>query len=178
VALLLLPVRDVDIHETKERIAIALVESVFQRAGYGVRRLRGDRPSARRPATEEFTPSFYLSGAETYGEFPIVVSYRPFLEPYLTLENQRRQSSIYSLARRQWPGLQLVVVTDHPPAGRSCFQAVVTIERGSELRPLNLVDLPGLALVPSDIAEHEEILVRTFALLAGEADRFALARAV
>ena len=168
----------VDLHETKERIAIALVESIFQRAGYGVRRLMGDRPSARRPATEEFTPSFYLSGAETYGEFPIAVAYRPFMEAYLTLENQRRQSSVYSLARRQWPGLQLVVVTDHPPAGRSCFQAIVTIEHGSELRPLNLVDLPGLALVPSDITEHEEILVRTFALLAGESDRFALARAV
>jgi hypothetical protein len=168
----------VDLHETKERIAIALVESIFQRAGYGVRRLMGDRPSARRPATEEFTPSFYLSGAETYGEFPIAVTYRPFMEAYLTLENQRRQSSVYSLARRQWPGLQLVVVTEHPPAGRSCFQAIVTIERGSELRPLNLVDLPGLALVPSDITEHEEILVRTFALLAGESDRFALARAV
>ena len=81
-ASLLLITAGVDLHEAKESISIALVESIFRRAGYGVRRLMGDRPSARRPATEEFTPSFYLSGAETYGEFPIAVAYRPFLEAY------------------------------------------------------------------------------------------------
>jgi hypothetical protein len=181
VAPLLLLRVGVDLHEAKERIATALVESILQRAGYGVRRPMADRQSSRRPALEEFTPSFYLSGAETYGpngEFPVVVAYRPFLDAYITLENQRRQSSVNALARRQWPGLQLVVVTDHPPAGRSCFQAVVAVDRGSDLRALNLVDLPGLALVPSDVTEHEKLLVRMFALLAGQQGPFALARAV
>jgi hypothetical protein len=171
----------VDLHEAKERIAIALVESIFQRAGFGVRRLVADRPASRRPALEEFTPSFYLSGADTHspdGELPVVVAYRPFLEAHIALENQRRESSVYMLARRQWPGLQLIVVTDHQPAGRSCFQAIVAVNGGSDLRALNLVDLPGLALVPADVAEHEKLLVRMFALLAGKQDPFALAPAV
>lgn len=163
-----------DLHAAKERIAIALVESIFCRAGYSVRRLVGDQPSSRWAAFEDLTPSFYLSGADIHGpkgEFPIGVVYRPFLEPYLALENQRRKYSTFTMARRQWPGLQPVLATDHPSAGRSCFQALVAMAGGSDLRTVDLVDLPGLALGPADVIEHEELIRRMFTLLAGDGDQ-------
>jgi hypothetical protein len=160
----------VDLHAAKERIAIALVESIFCRAGYSVRRLVGDQPSSRWAAFEDFTPSFYLSGSDKQ-EFPVGVVYRPFLEPYLALENQRRKYSTFTMARRQWPGLQPVLATDHPSAGRSCFQALVAAAGGSDLRTMDLVDLPGLALGPADVIEHEELLRRMFTLLAGDGDQ-------
>lgn len=165
-----------DLHDAKERIAVALVEAIFHRAGYTVRRFAGE--PAPRLAPEDFTPTFYVAAADAQTperEFPVGVAYRPFLEPYLALENQRRQSSIFVLACRQWPGLQPVLVTDHPDAGRSCFQALVGGERGTELRTTDLVQMPELAILPRDAADYEDLLLRIYALLSLERPRRPLA---
>ncbi|MGH7325805.1 MAG: hypothetical protein ACREJ9_14345 [Candidatus Rokuibacteriota bacterium] len=173
----LLLARGMDLHEAKERIAIALVESIFRRAGYGIRQFAGE--PAPRVAPEDFTPTFYVAAAGAHTperEFPIGVAYRPFLEPYIALENQRRQSSVFILARRQWPGLQLVLVTDHPEGGRSCFQALAGGERGTELRTVDLVHMPELAILPRDAADNEDLLLRIYALLSPDRPRRTLAR--
>jgi hypothetical protein len=168
----------VDLHETKERVAVALVEAIFRRARYGVRRFSGEVIS--RLAPDEFTPSFQATapdGRGPEGEFPVGVFYRPFLEPYIALENQRRQSSIFTLARRQWPGFRLVLVTDHPEPGRSCFQALVGEEPGTTIRTVNLAGLPELVISPHDAADYEDLLLRIFGALSADRHR-RLARAV
>lgn len=167
----LLPSPGMDLHETKERIAVALVESIFRRAGYGIRPFAAE--AAPRVAPEDFTPTFYVTapGAQTPArEFPIGVAYRPFLEPYIALENQRRQSSVFVLARRQWPGLQLVLVTDHPESGRSCFQALAGGD-GTELRTVDLIHMPELTILPRDAADYEDLLARIYLLLSPDRPR-------
>jgi hypothetical protein len=161
----------------KERVAVALVEAIFRRAGYGVRGFSGEVVS--RLAPDDFTPSFHASGPNggREAEFPVGVLYRPFLQPYIALENQRRQS-MFTLARRQWPGLRLVLVTDHPDAGRSCFQMLLTDERGTELRTMDIVGLPELVILPTAAADYEELLRRIFAALSSEHHRRPMARAV
>jgi hypothetical protein len=169
----------VDLHETKERVAVALVEAIFRRAGYGLRRFSCEVIS--RLAPDEFTPSFQASGPNgqgSKGEFPVGVFYRPFLEGYIALENQRRQSSIFTLARRQWPGLRLVLVTDHPEPGRSCFQALVGDEPGSTIKTVDLAGLPELAILPHDAADYEDLLVRIFGALSADRHRRPLVPAV
>ncbi|HEU5322747.1 MAG TPA: hypothetical protein VFX28_18210, partial [Methylomirabilota bacterium] len=65
-----------------------------------------------------------------------------------------------------WPDLQFVLVTDHPPEGRSCFQAIIV--NGGRPLPFEAVDLvkvPELDFFAHNIADHEELLGRIFATL-------------
>ncbi len=162
-----------DLYETKDRIAIALAESIFRRARYRVQR-SPETPKIRRFAREEFGPNFTVGiqvrdGGER--DFPVHVSYRPFVEQFISLENQRRGASMMVLARRQWPGLRYVLVTDHPTASRSCFQAILFGPPGSDVfTSVNLSDDEELAIFPHNVTDHEELLVRIFAMLS--ADRF------
>ncbi|OLC13322.1 MAG: hypothetical protein AUH29_13480 [Candidatus Rokubacteria bacterium 13_1_40CM_69_27] len=164
-----------DLHETKDRVAVALVESIFRRARYRVRPFDADGTKPRF-VREDFAPSFFVfvpgpEGAER--EFLIDVTYRPFVEQFIALENKRRDSSIFVLARRHWPALHFVLVTDHPGAGRSCFQAVTLGERGAEvrLRTVDLVDLAEFGVFPHNVADHEELLLRIFAMLSADRHR-------
>jgi hypothetical protein len=162
----------VDLNETKERVAVALVETLFRRAGYAVHRVAADR--TRRLAPEDLTPSFYVSAGglfEPPADVPVGVLYRPFVQPYVALENQRRQSSMYALARRQWPGFHLVLVTDHPEPGRSCFQAVVAAGAGAALTTVDLARMPQFPLRPQDTALYEDLLQRIYAMLSADRHR-------
>lgn len=166
-----------DLNETKERVAVALVEAIFRRGGYAIHRVAADR--ARRLAPEDLTPSFYVSARGLFGphaDVPVGVLYRPFVQPYVALENQRRQSSMYALARRQWPGFHLVLVTDHPEPGRSCFQAVVEGEGRVLLETVDLTRAPQLPLRAQDTALYEDLLLRIYAMLS--TDRHRRARAL
>jgi hypothetical protein len=162
-----------DLYETKDRIAVALAESIFRRARYQVQRAANE-VTVRRFAREEFAPNFTVGIQGRDGvarEFPVDVTYRPFVEQFVALENQRRSASMMLLARRQWPGLRFVLVTDHPAPGRSCFQTVVFGPPGSEvLTTVNLADDEELAIFPHNVTDHEELLVRIVAMLS--ADRF------
>src|SRR5438034_7623503 len=113
-----------DLLDAKSRIAEALVESIFRRARYQVRPYRQDALPLRF-GREDFSPDFQVSpgpGGAANGEFLVEVKYRPSVEQFVSVENQRGERSAFFMARRHWPTLYFVLVTDRPGAGRSCFQ--------------------------------------------------------
>jgi hypothetical protein len=160
-----------DLYEAKDRIAVALVESIFRRARYQVRPFQADAAMLRF-MREDSAPDFHATLLEdgSAREFLIDVTYRPFVDPFIALENQRRESSVFVLARRHWPALRSVLVTDHPDRGRSCFQTVV-VDFTSGDRRLRTVDLAAaaeLGIFAHNVADHEQLLLRIFALLLAE----------
>lgn len=158
-----------ELYETKSRIAEALVESIFRRARYDLSAYRADAISPLRFGREDFSPNFHAITREgdTERRLLIEVKYRPFVEQFISLENQRNGSSIVRLARRYWPNLTFVLVTDHPGPGRSCFQL---IEPGEEaMTTLDLVERPDLKIFQHNVEDHEMLLRRIYTLLTGEA---------
>lgn len=158
-----------DLYEAKDRVAVALVESIFRRARYCVQPYRPE-PSEVRFVREDFTPSFtaVLPGEDgTERAFLLDVAYRPFVEQFMALENQRRTSSIFVLARRHWPSLRSVLVTDHPEPGRSRFQTVVVGDLSSDpmLTTVDLTDADALGIFRHNVEDHEELLERIFTML-------------
>lgn len=156
-----------DLHETKACVAIALVESIFRRARFGVRPFREDVGS--RFSREDFSPSFWVTGEAGGGEFLIDVSYRPFVPPFIALEGQRRRASIFLQARERWPMIRFIVVTDHPEPGRSCFQSVV-VTPNEPVRTVDLFAAEEFRIFPQNVDDHEELLLRILTMLS--ADRY------
>jgi len=81
-----------DLLEAKSRIAEALVESIFRRARYQVEPF----PAGRTPlrfGREDFSPNFRATIPGEYGESSsdilIEVKYRPSVEQFISVENQR-----------------------------------------------------------------------------------------
>ncbi len=158
-----------DLYEAKDRVAVALVESIFRRAQYRVQPFRPD-PGEARFVREDFSPSFVATLAGENGaerSFILDVAYRPFVEQFMALENQRRASSIFVLARRHWPGLRSVLVTDHPEVGRSHFQAVVVGDLRTDpvLTTVDLTDAEEFGVFRNNVHDHEELLDRIFVML-------------
>lgn len=159
----------VDVTEAKDRIAMALVESMFRRARYQVKALLPERARFRF-VRDDIVPRLGINVPDADGverEVPLGVTYKPFVEAFIALESQRRGSSLFAIARRRCPMLQLIVVTDHPAPGRSCFQAMATAG-GDALHTVDLITLTQLRLFPHNIADHETLLRRIFALLSDE----------
>jgi hypothetical protein len=163
----------VDLLEIKGRIAVALVESIFRRAGFALAPVVHPETSPRQ-GREDLIPDFQATLAPT-AEAPagptriVEVRYRPQVGQYLLIEAQRGPHSLFAVARRQWPDLVFVFVTDHPEAGRSCFQ-VVDLESWSAGAAVVAGDLhahPGLRIFRHNVEEHEALLRRMFALLTG-----------
>jgi hypothetical protein len=156
-----------DLYATKNKIAEAFVESIFRRAQHPVRPFRSEHVTLR-IGHEDFSPNFAIRGDETDGPGLLVeVKYRPFIDQFMALENQRRYSSIFVLARRHWPTLHFVLVTDHPEPGRSCFQAIALTDGDSSLlKTVDLIDLADLVIFRQNVEDHERLLLRTFDLLA------------
>jgi hypothetical protein len=96
------------------------------------------------------------------------VAYKPFVEAFIALENQRRESSLFAIARRRCPLLQLILVTDHPAPGRSHFQALAPAGPEGGLRTVDLASLAHLRLFPHNLADHETLLRRIFSLLSDD----------
>jgi hypothetical protein len=86
-----------DLLEAKSRIAGALVESIFRRARYRVTPIRGTQ--ALRIGHEDFSPSFGIATDDGEPKYLVEVKYHPSVEQFTALENQRRDSSIYTIAR-------------------------------------------------------------------------------
>ncbi len=99
----------------------------------------------------------------------VEVKYRPSVEQFISVENQRGEKSVFLLARRQWPSLYFILVTDRPEAGRSCFQALPfsRLTPGEPFRTVNLDALRELRIFKNNIEDHEELVRRIFGLLAG-----------
>jgi hypothetical protein len=157
-----------DLLEVKSRIAEALVESIFRRARYEIAPFRAPA-SPLRLGREDFSPDFRVTHPNPEGErtFLIEVKYRPSVEQFISVENQRGDRSIFLLARRQWPDLYFVMVTERPEPGRSCFQAVAfeNFRTGEPFRTVDLVEVKEFGLFPHNIEDHEELVRRIFALL-------------
>lgn len=158
-----------DLLEVKSRIAEALVESIFRRARYAVEPYRGDAPPLRL-GREDFSPDFSIklrgpNGAEQHAL--VEVKYRSSVDQFMSVENQRGERSVFVTARRTWPQLCFVFVTDRPQEGRSCFQALSFLDHPAE-KPFDTVDLGDLdrfRIFPHNIGDHEELLRRIYALL-------------
>lgn len=164
VRVLLKPTR-MDLYDTKSRIAEAFVESIFRRARYQVRPF-GASEFALRFGREHFSPNFVACVSEPpESEFLVEVKYRPSVEQFIALENQRGPSSIFVLARRTWPTLYFVLVTDRPGPGRSCFQALAFTGPGTPFRTVDLVELHELKIYEQNVEEHEQLLLSIFGLL-------------
>jgi hypothetical protein len=163
----------VDLLEIKGRIAVALVESIFRRAGFGLAPVVPVE-AALRKGREDLVPDFQATppaAADAAAGAPRVVEvrYRPQVTQYLLIEAQRGPHSVFTIAKRQWPALVFVFVTDHPEPGRSCFQ-VVDLEpwaAGGAVAALDLHAHPGLRIFRQNVEEHEALLRRMFALLTG-----------
>ncbi len=162
-----------DLLEIKGRIAVALVESIFRRAGFALAPVVHPEMTPRH-GREDLIPDFQArlpAVPDGPGELGRVVEvrYRPQVGQYLLIEAQRGPHSLFTVARRQWPGLLFVFVTDHPEPGRSCFQAV-DLESGaggSDGVSMDLHAHPGLRIFRQNVDEHETLLRRMFALLTG-----------
>lgn len=156
-----------DLHDTKARVAAALVESIFRRARFAVRPFRDD--ARLRFSREDLVPSFWVAvpGDERADEFLIDVRYRPFVRPFIALEEQRRGSSIFLQARTRWPAIRFVIVTDHPEPGRSCFQAV-TVRTGEPLSTVDLFAVHEFNIFPHNVRDHEELLLRILTMLSAD----------
>jgi len=160
-----------DLLEVKSRIAEALVESIFRRARYQIRPFRNNT-SPLRFGREDFSPDFRVTSEADNGlEYLVEVKYRPSAYQFVSVENQRGERSIFFMARRQWPNLYFVLVTDRPEAGRSCFQAIAfgSMRPGEPFRTVDLAELKELKIFQQNIEDHEELIRRIVTLLTGAA---------
>ena len=159
-----------DLLEAKSRIAEALVESIFRRARYQIRAFDPEHVPLRF-GREDFSPDFVVSPASDGGSPPdllVEVKYRPSVDQFLSVENQRGERSVFEFARRQWPALYFVLVSDHPEPGRSCFQALRLrdLPVGGPFRSVDLDQLSELKIYHANVEDHEVLVRRIFALLA------------
>ncbi|MGH7312522.1 MAG: hypothetical protein ACREJV_05070 [Candidatus Rokuibacteriota bacterium] len=158
-----------DLLEAKSRIAEALVESVFRRARYEVQRYRPAQGPLRF-GREDFSPDFSVTApGDDGGQHPLLVAvkYRPYVEQFLAVENQRGERSVFLLAQRQWPSLYFILVTDHPEPGRSCFQAIPLdrLQPGEPIETIDLGRLDELRIFRNNVEDHEELVHRIMGLL-------------
>ena len=159
-----------DLLEAKSRIAEALVESIFRRARYEVRPFRSTIALPLRLGREDFSPDFRITQTSPDGDerdFLLEVKYRPSIDQFISVENQRGDKSIFYMARRQWPSLYFVLVTERPEPQRSCFQALAfeSLRAGEPFRTVDLAEVKELGLFPHNVEDHEELVRRIFELL-------------
>jgi hypothetical protein len=156
-----------EIYETKSRIGAAVVESIFRRARFDLKPYQAPGPSLLKFAREDFSPNFLATPADGADRRDVLVEvkYRPFIDPFIALENQRNESSIFRLARKHWPEMEFILVTDHPQEGRSCFQSIAFSPVGELFHTVDLVDVKDLQIFSHNIDDHETLLRRIFSLL-------------
>jgi hypothetical protein len=152
----------------KGRIAEALVEMMFRRAGYAVSRTGRESQVQRlfKSGRDEFLPDFMIRRAvERPGSerplhqlIPIEVKYRRDIERFLHVE-----AADFRVHSRKWPGLYLVLVTENPDQGRSCFQ--VLDGDGEATGTADLHGVRALDIFDTTVLEYEELGRKLFRLL-------------
>jgi len=158
-----------DLLEAKSRIAEALVESMFRRARYEIAPLRREH-SPLRFGREDFSPDFRISQRCDDGqdhEYVIGVKYRPSIEQFISVENQRGDRSLFHMMRRHWPTLYFILVTERPEAKRSCFQVLAfeTLRLGEPFRTLDLIEMKEFGLFTHNVDDHEALTRSIFGSL-------------
>ena len=156
-----------DTLELKDQVAVALVESVFRRAGYALSAFHEKRvpPHVGREDVPNFTAAPH-GVADMAGARPVKVRYRRQIREYLSIEARRGGHSFFAYAKRYWPGLVVVFLTDNPDVGHSSFQ-VLDLEAWSLDEMPTCVDLfahPTLNIYRLNVEEHEVLAQRILAL--------------
>jgi hypothetical protein len=162
-----------EVEGLKSRIAEAFVESIFRRAGYRVSRPGRDGQAHRpvRVAADEFLPGFLLhkpagetaAGRTLHRLIPVEVKYRESVEDLL---RSHGDEMVLALQAR-WPELCVVFVTDHPAAGRSCFQVLdlAAARLGEPLATVDLHYVHDFDVYLTTAQEYEALVRQIFPLL-------------
>lgn len=167
------PTVDKSTRTLKGRIGEAFVESIFRRAGYKVSRLGRESQVQQmlRTGSSEFLPDFLVWKAVEANDaaplarmFNVEVKYRRDLPKYL----QRFGRGLLSDVVEQWRDLYVVLVTDDPEHGRSCFQVLNLRDREAGLVPVNLWEVEELGIYRSTVEEYEELVKQVFSLLGAQ----------
>ncbi len=159
-----------DFGNLKGRIGEALVENIFHLAGYRVARLGRESDVQRllKDGEDEFSPDFLvwkpvdgMPGA--FWLLNVEVKYRRDLADFFRFGGAEKLTQ----AKQRWPDLYFVFVTDHPAAGRSCFQAMCLRDYtpGEEPKLVDLHQFSALDIYPSTVAAHEMIAQDLFTAL-------------
>jgi hypothetical protein len=160
----------------KGRIGEALVENILHRAGYKIARAGRENQVQQMLKTgiSEFLPDFLvwkptdaaIKGGPLHKVLSIEVKYRHNIPEYLA----RFGAAFLSDVAEQWPDLHIVLVTDDPEPGRSCFQALNLrgYEPSSPLATRDLYEVPELGIFRSTVEEYEQLAKQIFSLLAAQ----------
>ncbi len=160
----------------KGRVAEALVENILHRAGYKIARVGSGEPGSAHAEDGHQRVSPGLSRLETgqcgdHGRptpqvLSVEVKYRHKISAYLA----RFGAAFLSEVAEQWPDLHVVLVTDDPEPGRSCFQALNLrgYEPGAPLATRDLYEVPELGIYRSTVEEYEQLAKQIFSLLAAQ----------
>lgn len=143
------------INAIKSRIGEALVEALLREAGYEVCRtgkeshFQGVTKTGRAPAPDFVV--FRPSNSGLFCLFHLEVKYRANIEFFLKDEAEKGAQSLFE-EQSKWPALSLIMVTDLPRRGRSCFQ-VVNLSQYQTGQPLQTKDLADWELLdtPRDV---------------------------
>jgi hypothetical protein len=164
----------VNVTGLKGRIAQALVEGIFRRAGYQIGVVGGDRRNGHAPRATDagLLPDLLVwkPAAGSSAERPhhrlvaLQVRYRGDVERAVPRDSARLAPGI-----AQWADLHLVYVTDHPQPGRSCFQTIDA--RQCPLPPgaatIDLHEATALDVWWPNVQEHERLVTLVFPVLSG-----------
>jgi hypothetical protein len=155
----------------KGRIAEALVEGMFMRAGYAVSRVGRESqvPLLYKSGSDAFVPDFMVRKAVERAEsdgplhllIPVEVKYRHDIRAFLRLEGRE-----FFERARGWQDLCVVFVTDNPEPDRSCFQVVKLTSRSGTTEDLDKVLY--LDIYSSTVREYEHLVKKLFGLLDSE----------
>ena len=160
-----------DLLEAKQRVAEALVESVLRRARYEVEPYRREGAAGLRVGREDFSPHLRVRMPDDRSGTVLLVEvkYHPHIGQFLAVEALRGERSLLQMARRQWPDLHFVFVSDRPEPARSCFQAFALSgwTPGAACITTDLAEARDLGIFPHNVADHEHLVRRIFALLSG-----------
>ena len=161
-----------DINALKGRIAEALVEGVFRRAGYQVA-LVGRESRVQhllKIGPVEFLPDFLVwkQMAETdatgtlHRLVAVEVKYRGDVEKSL-----QREAARFLRGVQQWHDLYFIFVTDHPDSSRSCFQAVDVRQctPGAPWVSMDLHEVGDLDIYWKTVEEYERLVRLIFPIL-------------
>jgi len=162
-----------NVNDLKGRLAEALVESIFRRAGYRVARVGRESQvqGLVKVGSAEFAPDFLVwkqvatagLDANLHRLLPIEVKYRSNLPDFL----RKQIEPLAARVRDQWPHLHCIVITDTPDEGRSCFQVIEISNYVAGTTPLllDLWDLRELDIFKTTVQEYEGLVKAIFSLL-------------
>ncbi len=159
-----------DANTLKGRVGEAFVESILRESGFKVCRLGRESQMQQLLKTggSEFVPDFLIwkpvdqsrDGMPLHRLLNVEVKYRSNVEEFL----HRFGDELISHVGEQWRELYVVFVTDHPAAGRSCFQVLDLREHapGAPLGTIDLHEAQAFGINKSIIEEHERLVGQLF----------------